>query len=286
MDRSNPSNTGKEEKQMGEILKDLSPARLVEAIEDSMFSFWVHLGHSPRVELYDGPDMIRFIGDVPSPICNNVLRAQLTADNIDLKIKETLTHFKSPFRWWTSPSTRPADLGSYLEAHGLTHLVDVPGMAANLPELDEDLVSPANLRVECVSDVKTLEQWVHAFTIGYGIPVSAGNFIFDSLVSQGFDLPWRHYIGWLAGEPVACSSLLLDAGVAGIFAVATVPEARGRGIGTALTLVPLREARAMGYRIGVLGSTQMGQGVYHRLGFQEYCKFVIYIWNGEMGQGK
>ena len=265
---------------MGQILKDLSPRRLVEAIEASMFGFWVHLGHSPRVELYDGPDMIRFVGDVPSPFCNNVLRPQLTADDIDTRIEETLTHFKSrnlPVRWFTSPSTRPADLGKYLEAHGLAHRVDIPGMAVDLPKLNGDLIPPSDLTIERVGDVKTLEQWIQAFTIGYGVPVSVGNFFLDGLVSLGFELPWRHYIGWLAGKPVACSSLLLGAGVAGIYAVATVPEARGRGIGTALTLVPLREARAMGYRIGVLGSTQMGLGVYRRLGFQEYCKFVIYL---------
>ena len=174
---------------MGELLKDPSPPRLVEAIEANMFSFWVHLGHSPRVALYDGPDMIRLIGDIPFPMCNNVLRAQLTANNIDQRIEETLTHFQSrnlPFRWWTSPSTRPTDLGKYLEAHGLTHLVNVPGMAANLLELNEDLASPSDLRIERVGDVKMLEQWVQAFTIGYGIPVTVGNFIFDSLVNQGF----------------------------------------------------------------------------------------------------
>jgi ribosomal protein S18 acetylase RimI-like enzyme len=97
------------------------------------------------------------------------------------------------------------------------------------------------------------------------------------LAGLGFDLPWSYYIGWLAGKPVACSALLLSSGVAGIYAVATVPKARGRGIGKALTLVPLREACAVGYRIGVLGSTQMGVDVYRQLGFQEYCRFVIYI---------
>ena len=51
--------------------------------------------------------------------------------------------------------------------------------------------------------------------------------------------------------------------------------------GTTLTLAPLREARAMGYRIGLLDSSNMGLGVYRRLGFQEYCKMSYYVWSGE-----
>jgi hypothetical protein len=158
--QQNPNQSGKEEKQMGGILKDLSPPRLVEAIEANMFDFWVHLGHSPRVELYNGPDMIRFVGDVPSPFCNNVLRVQLTVEDIDTKIVETLTHFKSrnlPVRWWTSPSTRPTGLSKFLEAHGLTYLVDFPGMAVNLLELNEDLIPPSDLTIERVGDMMTLE---------------------------------------------------------------------------------------------------------------------------------
>jgi GNAT superfamily N-acetyltransferase len=260
----------------------------VEAIEANMFDFWMHLGYSPRVELYDGPDMIRLICDIPSPLCNNVLRAQLTENDIDVKIEETLSHFKSrdlPIRWMTSPSTRPVDLGNHLEAHGLTHMTDYPGMAVHLPELNEELTIPSDLSIERVRDMKALEQMAHTFTNGYGIPVSDGNLIFDIFSSLGFELPLRHYLGWRNGKPVACSSLLLSSGVAGIYVVATVQEARGQGIGSALTLVPLCEARALGYQIGVLGSTEMGLRVYRRLGFREYFKFGIYIYSGETTQG-
>jgi predicted acetyltransferase len=61
------------------------------------------------------------------------------------------------------------------------------------------------------------------------------------------------------------------AGVAGIYWVATVPEARQRGLGTAITLVPLLEARDMGYTTGILHASEMGYGVYQRIGFQELC---------------
>jgi len=268
----------------------MSSGQHVEAIEAGMFRLWIQLGRSPQMGLYDGPDMLRVISDVPSPFCNNVLRAHLAPDDIDTRIEGTLAPYKSrklPVRWWTSPSTRPAKLGSLLDAHGLIRMTDMAGMAVHLPDLSEKLTRPPDLTVKPVSDVNALERWIQVLTIGMGAPASVGALFFDVLAGSGFELPWRHYIGWLKGEAVACSSLLLgEGGIAGINFVATLPEARGQGIGSALTLVPLLDARVMGYRIGVLGATQMGLGVYQRLGFREYFKFGVYVWQGEMAQGE
>jgi hypothetical protein len=36
----------------------------------------------------------------------------------------------------------------------------------------------------------------------------------------------------------------------------------------------------MGYRAGVLQSSDMGVGVYHRLGFQQYGSSGIFVWAG------
>jgi len=275
---------------LSETGQAVSPPRLVEAIEDGIFRFWVHLGRSPQLGLYDGPDMIRLSSDVASPICNDVLRADLSPDDIDATIETVLGPFKSrrvPVRWWTSPSTRPTDLGKYLEAHGLTRMADVAGMAVHLSALDGKLTEPSGLTIEQVGDVETLAQWIPVSTTSFGFPESVGTLFFNVLSTLGLGLPWRHYIGWLMGRPVACSSFLLgEEGVAGIYFVGTVPGARGKGIGAALTLAPLLDARALGYRIGVLGASQMGLPVYQRLGFREYCRFGIYIWNGEMTQGE
>ena len=54
---------------------------------------------------------------------------------------------------------------------------------------------------------------------------------------------------------------------------------RGRGIGGAITLKPLLEARAEGFRCGVLFSTEMGQSVYERIGFQATgTRINRYLW--------
>ncbi|HEX4207488.1 MAG TPA: GNAT family N-acetyltransferase, partial [Ktedonobacteraceae bacterium] len=64
--------------------------------------------------------------------------------------------------------------------------------------------------------------------------------------------------------------------VACIGPVVTLPQARRQGIGAAMTLVVLREARAQEYRISVLTASPMGINIYRRIGFQEYGTFSVY----------
>ena len=90
--------------------------------------------------------------------------------------------------------------------------------------------------------------------------------------------PLRHYVGWLDGRPVAKATLFLDAasGTAGVYGVLVHPDWRRRGAGTAVTLALLREAHRLGWRVGVLAATAMGEGVYRRLGFREVTRIGLY----------
>jgi hypothetical protein len=65
----------------------------------------------------------------------------------------------------------------------------------------------------------------------------------------------------------------MAAGVAGIYAVATIERARRRGMGTAVTLPPLLDARARGYVAGVLRFSEMGYGIYAGMGFTQQFRY-------------
>ncbi|HEX4992439.1 MAG TPA: GNAT family N-acetyltransferase [Rubrobacteraceae bacterium] len=125
-----------------------------------------------------------------------------------------------------------------------------------------------DFEIERVTDEEGLSAWEDALGRGFGEGPREAVWVAEMYRRMGLgdDVPWRHYLGRLGGEPVATSTLFLGAGVAGIYFVSTVEEARRRGIGAATTLAPLREAREMGYP------------VYRRLGFEEYCRIGLYEW--------
>lgn len=191
--------------------------------------------------------------------------------------------------WWTGPVTQPADLGKTLMQHEFIFGGEVTGMAMDLQKLDGDsaidLQPLPGIKIEEVDNVETLKIWSHTLAAGFGMPDFVGDAMCDLYIGLGFgsNLPGHNYIGWLNGEPVATVSVMFGAGVAGIYNVTTAPSARRQGIGKVITLAALRAARKAGYRVAILQSSDMGVGVYRRLGFQEYCKIGQYVWMQQTG---
>jgi ribosomal protein S18 acetylase RimI-like enzyme len=271
---------------MSDILHDLSEAALIKAIEDNLLAFHPYFLNWPRSEGGTSPRLLWSITDIPFPMFNNVLGARLKPEEADIEIKAVIARGRSrqvPILWFTGPSTTPADLGQFLVAHGFVREEDSPGLAADLIKLPAEPAALPNFTFTTVNNTQSMKTWCDTAVAGYGMPELVGPAFLDWFCHYSLSplAPLRHYIGWLNGRAVATASLLLAAGVAGIYNVATLPEARGHGIGTAMTLTPLLEARAEGYRVGVLQSSAMGLHLYRRLGFQEYCTIGSYVWQVE-----
>lgn len=80
----------------------------------------------------------------------------------------------------------------------------------------------------------------------------------------------RNYVAYLDGEPAAGLTIIDVDGDAGVYEVATLPEARGHGLAGRLLLAALREAHERGCDISTLQATKMGAPVYERLGYRSH----------------
>jgi hypothetical protein len=189
-------------------------------------------------------------------------------------VGDTLAYFRShdvaSFTWWLAPQLEPTVWTQQLLAHGFQYDDHTPGMAIDLAALPPPAQHPLTIRP--VEDRHMLAEWIRTFIKGYEMPEAMTPIFLEFINSLGINLPFRHYLGSLNDRPVAASTLFLGAGVAGIYNMATVAEARGQGIGSVMTLTPLYEARDLGYRAGVLQSSRMGYRKYQRLGFQKFCQ--------------
>jgi ribosomal protein S18 acetylase RimI-like enzyme len=263
-----------------EILSDLSTLSLTSAVKANLYAFFGKIGVSSAAVVQHHSHGFRWHTQISHPWFNGMLSMRFPAGKADQIIHETVNFFQanhvSSFTWWPALQLETDAWKQHLLAHGFQYDKDTPGMAIDLAALPHPEQPP--LTIQPVADVHTFRLWIDTFVRGYGIPSEMGLGILDLFGSLGVSLPLRHYIGYLHDRPVAASTLFLAAGVAGIYNVATVPEARGKGFGSAMTLAPLYEARAIGYRAGVLQSSEMGYSVYQRLGFQKLCQMDHFSW--------
>ncbi len=237
-------------------------------------------GRGPGCEVHEERGVTWFITGIRDPLLNGVMTARLAPEEVGRRVDDLLMEFRRrrlPLEWTVGSSTVPQDLGRHLRVKGLDHVLVVPGMAMDLSTLPDEPVPP-NLTIEPVGSRAELETFLRIFLSTFQIDEA----IVPRFLEVRMGLPPDHeeksvaFLGRLNGRAVASAELFVSGGVAGLYSVGTLPAARGRGIGRAMTIAALREGKERGYRVGALQGTAMGVPVYRRLGFREYGQFEIY----------
>lgn len=225
------------------------------------------------------------VTDIAFPLCNSVLFPPWRPAEVDERIDAVLGEAAArevPLLWWLG--SVPGIVLDRLEARRV--VVDaepLPGMALDdlgrlggVPPAPP--ASPAggngasahgpSLAVRRVASARDLEAFGIPFRVGFGIPARALESLLAAFAAYGLDGDVRHYVGFAGDAPVSSATVILRDGVAGLYDVATVPEARGRGHATAITVHALREAAGDGARGAILHASPSAFGIYERLGFR------------------
>jgi ribosomal protein S18 acetylase RimI-like enzyme len=170
-------------------------------------------------------------------------------------------------RFRVSPLTRPANLAELLGRRGFARTEAETQMV--LAGEDNEPPTPAASHVDIKPiEARELERWAEIQSRGFGMTVSPA--VIELARASAERKTNSLYLAQLDGEPVAAGTLIEWAGALGIYGVATLPEARNHGVGTALVRQMIRDAHARGGApICLQAETETHtQRWYERLGFR------------------
>ncbi len=269
---------------MNTILNEFSARPVKAAIKANWENYHYCLGQARNAELSIGRYLNWLMTDLPDHFMNLVISTQLPCESTAELISRTLVHFRSmkirKFSWLVHEGLQSLELNDALVANGLIFReAFATEMAIDLSLISEKPHRQPQLKIISVEDEFTLQEWIHVASRGFQIDEASEQVWQDLFVDTIFRPRYRTFLALLDGKPVGTSQLFLSAGVAGIYNVTVIPEARFQGIGSAVTLAALLFARRLGYRIGILQASKQGYGVYRRIGFQDVGKLSVYLWD-------
>jgi hypothetical protein len=162
---------------------------------------------------------------------------------------------------WPTPDLRP--YGWQLEGHPPLLLRPAGGQPP-----------PSELEIEPVRDAAALR--VYEQTVIGGFPLEElaqappGSMLDQRVLGER---RLRFWLGRVGGEPVGTAATTLESGLNGVALIVTLPQARRRGFGAALTWCAALADPALP---AALLASDLGRGVYERMGFLPLLRFTLW----------
>lgn len=194
-------------------------------------------------------------------------------------LDEARSHFSALGRGFSvyTPAHHGSELARACESMQWPRLSDAPGMV--LVDRVRTFEAPAGVELRAVRGEREAQDFISVSAQAYetvGLP----NAVARKLLSQHARWlnPYLHVeVAYEAEQPVAAAMLLFSHGIAGVYWVGTIAEARGRGHASRLMSNISNRALDAGARCVILQATPFGEPVYRKLGYREFTRYPWYL---------
>lgn len=261
-----PQNNGATDDAQSEAYR----AQMARTVEANWCAAWASLGllrYEPRSLVDDTPAMLRVVTPgLPETLMNMVMRYRspdpVTAESIEDAIAP-FRRYGLPFQWWLIRDDAPAGLRERLYTLGMRSWGGATMMYLALQQWDPSYPqAPPGVSYHRITTDAERTDALRIISRVFETPL----FPMSRWTSE--NPAFALYLAHWGNQPVATVAALPAGDTIGIYHVATVLDARRRGIAGNLLLLALRDAQAAGYSTATLTATPDGQHLYTQLGFR------------------
>jgi len=244
------------------------------AIENDVYSFWRKVAVISGNKVSINNDLSWVMSD-NSDWPNRIFRARLNPADVNEKITTVVNQIKLgniPKIWTITPSSIPKDLGEQLLAHGFYQYNVQSGMAIDL--LTTTIIPKQQNRelvIHRCHNLDTLRQFKSVSDTAFNRNVN-----FDIFVKMLNEKSIHFYVGSIHDHVVATLIISYSATFAGLHLVTTHPNYRKRGIAATMVRNALYDIQTQGYPFVVLQASQLGEGIYQKIGFKKHLDLMHY----------
>jgi hypothetical protein len=225
-----------------------------------------------RVAVADDLGVSMADAGLPTPFGNLAHLTRPIPESQTEALVETLRSFFAgaggPFLVWSPWPT--GDLG----AHGF-HLVGHPPFMVRPVHTHDATPLARGLRVVEVTTSDQLRHFEQTLCEAYPAAEMQPFGSQPRLFADGvFGTGWHLYLGYEGARPVATAASYVADGAVIVEAVSTRAECRGRGYGNAITAAA---STTVCDRPAALVASDLGRGVYERLGYQPILRYTLWL---------
>jgi GNAT superfamily N-acetyltransferase len=181
--------------------------------------------------------------------------------------------------WGRVNQPEDRDLIAAAEASGLQPVHEMPEMV--LAERVNERPLPEGVELRRLSTRGDAEDYWRVAAAAYasnGFPPEVFEFYDDHTGLLADNV--AAFLAYVDGRPASIAMTIVSHGVAGIYWVGSVEEARGKGLGRALTTAATNAGFDLGAEIASLQASPMGKPIYEAMGYKTILSYRLLMSKG------
>jgi ribosomal protein S18 acetylase RimI-like enzyme len=210
-------------------------------------------------------------GRSPHPAISNAAFRRDNGLDPDLLLEQARAFFGAKgrgFSLWVRDAPEDRDLIAAAETAGLRDVHAMPEMV--LPRRAEERGLSDGSELRRLSGPAEAEDFWRVATAAYasnGFPPEIFRFYenHDGFLADNV----AAFLAYQDGAPVAIAMTIVSHGVAGAYWVGSLEQARGRGLGSAMTAAATNAGFDLGAEIAALQASRMGEPIYAEMGYEK-----------------